>query len=205
MISLSRLHALDKTCLKTPSLLPYQVVLDIFHRTYRNHPISSRNKDQKHFALAISLSIGQQERNRKIYRVQFSCPLNPCQVNGWYDVLALIFTYLCPNSMITFLPFRYFYCSTKIFEFLEFHDDIEIPFSLHSIIDTRQIEILIEEINTYCIPQFNFNSTDTFKYHARKASNALVFQYLSFLHNHQILWLITIQTIYHVYNSSNVS
>ena len=36
--------------------------------------------------------------------------------------------------------------------FLGFHDDIEIPLSLHLITNTRQIEILIEEIDTYCTP-----------------------------------------------------
>ena len=92
----------------------------------------------------------------------------------------------------------------EIYEFLGFHDDIEISLSLHLLTDTLQFEILFEEIG-YCTPDSSSNAQIRLSAMLRKLLTALVFQYRSFLHNYQILWLIIIQTIYHVYNSSNVS
>ena len=58
-----------------------------------------------------------------------------------------------------------------------------------------QIEILIEEIDTYCTPDSISTAQIRLSTLLRKLLTALVFQYLSFLHNYLILWLITIQTI----------
>ena len=56
---------------------------------------------------------------------------------------------------------------------LGFHDNAEIPLSLHIITDTRQIELLFEEIEAYSTPDLLPTKLETFEHHVKEASNHL--------------------------------
>ena len=56
---------------------------------------------------------------------------------------------------------------------LGFHDNSEIPLSLQMITDTRQIELLLEEIEFYSTPDSLPIKLDRFEHHVKEASNHL--------------------------------
>ena len=56
---------------------------------------------------------------------------------------------------------------------LGFRNNVEIPLSIHKISDTRQIELLFEEIKNYSTPESFLNKLDTFEDHVKEASDQL--------------------------------
>ena len=53
---------------------------------------------------------------------------------------------------------------------LGFRDNSEIPLSLQMITDTRQIELLLKEIESYSTPDLLPSKRDTFEHHVKEAS-----------------------------------
>ena len=69
---------------------------------------------------------------------------------------------------------------------LGFRDNGEIPLSLHMITDTRQIELLFQEIESYSTPNSLPTKLDTFEHMLKKLLTTLVYQYLNLIHKFQI-------------------